>query len=359
MERDLQLLRSLVAGDAAAAHGVLGDPSIDLPAFFGFVRRHQLGSFAYLRLQEFGLASRLPRPILAAAKATALLERDLGERLVAQMASLGEMFEAAGIPVIFIKGPLLATRYYGSVDGRSSCDLDVLIRTAADLARTDSLLLENGFERDFRVLLSRRLSRYFAHHFEYRQGSLPLDVHWALQRHFTFDIDYARVWSTAARVEFGGRCYAATSDEYEIVLQVLGVLTDLQVGKLTLRPLVDLVHMLARVDEYFDWTAFLEARRREHTLRPTAFVLALALDVIGHRSDFPQLVAELAPVLATLPSTSRAHRGLLEGQPSDIGQKLLALRIYEAPLAASLAWWALSLPFRLAVYGVAGRRARA
>jgi hypothetical protein len=53
-----------------------------------------------------------------------------------------------------------------------------------------------------------------------------------------------------------------------------------------------------------------------------------------------------------LPSTAAARRAVLESRPLDLGQKLLALRIYETPLAASVSWWLVSLPFRVAAYGI-------
>jgi Uncharacterised nucleotidyltransferase len=351
MTRDLVLLRSLVAMDAAAVRGALADPATDLAAFFGFARRHQLGAFCYWALQRLGLAKGLPPPLLAAAKAASLLERTLSERLLDRLQELGPLFERGGVPVMFMKGPLFAKRYYGSLDARSVSDLDILVEPA-DLARVEKLLLQAGFERAFRIPVSRRLARLFAHHFEYRRDSLPLDVHWALQRHFSFAIDYGRVWSTAVEVELAGRTFRATSDEYEIVLQILGVVTDLQVGKLTLRPLVDLVHVLGTVDGSMDWRGFLAARDRERILRPSAYVLALTLETMGCRERFPELCAALAPTLETLPPTALAGGAVLASQPLDVKQKLLALRIYEAPLVASLAWWLVSLPFRMAVYGV-------
>jgi hypothetical protein len=348
----LALLRSLVARDANAVRGALADPATDLPRFFGFVRRHQLGSFCYWTLQGLGISSLLPPPLRAATKAAALLERTLSERLLEQMRELGERFDRAGVPVMFIKGPLLAKRYYGSLDARSVCDLDILVKAPADLTAVETLLLEDGFERAFRIPGSRRVARFFAHHFEYRRDSLPLDVHWALQRHFSFAIDYERVWSTAVKVDLAGGTFLTTSDEYECVLQILGVLTDLQVGKLTLRPLVDLVRILETMDGATDWQEFLAMRKRERILRATAYVLGLALDVMGCGPRFPALGAGLAPTLGTLPPTALAHGALLASRPLDVRQKLLALRIYEAPLSATLAWWLVSLPFRMAVYGV-------
>lgn len=355
MTRNLALVRSLVAMDADAVRQALLDPDTDLAAFFGFVHRHQLGAFSYVSLKRLGLAERLPAPLLRAAKAAWLLERAPTERALALLRDLGPLFERGGVRVMFLKGPLLAKRYYASLDARNVADLDVLIREPGDLRKVEAVLLQAGFEPAFRVPLSRTLAHVFAHHFEYRRGGVPLDVHWALQRHFSFNINYDRVWATAAHVDLEGHTFLATSDEYEIVLQVLGVITDLQVGKLTLRPLVDLIHMLNTVGGSIDWQSFLAARERERILRPTAYVLKLALDVMERCSDFADLCAAIAPTLRELPPTALAHRALLASRPLDFGQKLLALRIYDAPLIASLGWWLVSLPVRMTVYGVMPR----
>ena len=213
-------------------------------------------------------------------------------------------------------------------------------------------MLVAGFEPCFRTLLDRRACRRFPHHFEYRRDGLPLDVHLELQRHFSFAIDYGRLRRTAVRAPFAGRLYPATSDEYELVLQILGILTDLQVGRLTLRSLVDVYRVVQTIDATTDWDSFLAQRARERIARPAVYVLALGLDVFEARDRFPALAAALEPRLAGLPSRAVARRAVLESRPLDPGQKTLALRLYETSLPAAFAWWLATLPFRFAVYGV-------
>ncbi len=346
------MLRALVRGDVSALRETLADPATDVAGFLRFAHRHQLGSYAYWSLQRLGLARSLPPPLLAATKASAFVERARSERLALLLDELGELFDAAGARALFIKGPLFAQRFYGSLEARGFSDLDVLIPAPTDSDRIERLLRGAGFEPAFRVLGTRRLTRYFAHHFEYRRDTLPLDVHWALQRHFTFAIDYPRLWATSVRVELGGRTFGAASDEYELVLQILGVLTDLQVGKLSLRTVVDVFRVLETVEGEMDWHDFLAWRARERILRPALFVLALTLDVLDCRDGFPTLCEALDAGRHRIPSTQAARRAVLESRPLDLEQKLLALRLYEAPLPTSLAWWLLSLPFRIAAYGI-------
>jgi hypothetical protein len=352
---ELALLRAVVRTDADALRARLSDTTVDPGRFLRFAHRNQLGAYVYWTLQQLGLASLLPPPLLAAAKASALLTRIKNEKLARHLGDLGDLFDRAGTRVLFIKGPLFAERFYGSIDARGLADLDILIRAPGDLDGVEALLLRAGYEPAFRLPVGRALTQRFVHHFEYRREALPLDVHWALQAHFTFAIDYARVWQTAFRSTFGTRSFETTSDEYELVLQILGVLTDLQVGKLGLRSMVDIYRILKRVDAAMDWPGFFDWRARERILRPAVYALALALDVLDCHHEFAALHAALEPRRSSLPPTDPACRAVLASRPLALGQKLLALRIYETSLARSVGWWLVSLPVRLAVHGVTRR----
>ncbi|HEX6106794.1 MAG TPA: nucleotidyltransferase family protein [Gemmatimonadales bacterium] len=347
----MTLLRACVREDEAALRAALTSPATDVAGCLAFAHEHRLAGFVWARVERLGLTGLLPPAQLAAAAAGALFERARSERLTAELRRLGELLQADGVPVLFLKGPLLARRFYGGLDARAAADLDLFIRSP-DLARVEALLGAAGYAPAFRVLLSRRLSRYFTHHFEYRRDGLPLDVHWAFQRHFSFAIDYRRVWTTTERAELGGRVYEVLSPEYELVLQLLGIQTDLQVGKLALRSAVDVYHILRAMEGAIDWGEFCARRGRERILRPSAYVLAMVLELLHCREEFPALAAALEPALSELPSTSPGVRAALDSRTRSPGQKLLALRLYETPLAAALSWWLVSLPFRLAVYGV-------
>jgi len=351
------VLRSLVTGDVDDTRHRLADPTFHLPDLLRFAYRHQLGAFVYAALRQAGLVDMLPSAVRVAAKASALRERTRIERLAALQGEVAEGLEAAGIEVLFLKGLLLARRYYGSIDARGIADLDLLVRDPRDLPRVQSVLIERGFEPAFRVPLTLGLALRFAHHFEYRREDLPLDVHWVLQRHFSFALDHDRIWATSVRVSLEDeRIYSATSDEYELVLQILGVVTDLQVGKLTLRPMVDIYRIAKVLDSRMSWREFLSRRDQERIGRPTAYVLALALDVLDCREELAGLASALAGRSDPLPPTDPAFRALIQSRPLAIRQKLLALRTYETSLPAAFSWWLLSLPFRLGVYGVTRRR---
>jgi Uncharacterised nucleotidyltransferase len=354
---EVAILRTLVERDVASVQRTLSDPGTDVAAFLRFAHHHQLAAFVYSTLQELGIARVLPPRTLTATRMVAMRELAAGERLRAQLHALGDILRPAGTTVLFIKGPLFAKRFYPSIEARGLFDLDILVR-ADDLDTIETLLVRHGFESVMPVPVSRALARRFAHHVEYVRHGVPLDVHWQLQAHFTFAIDYARLRATSARIPLDGRTYDATSDEYELVLQCLGVLTDLQVGKLKLRSVVDIYRVLATVGGTLDWTEFFEWRAHERILRPSLYVLALVLDLLNCWQQFPGLRSALEARHQSLPPIRAGIEALFESRPRALGHKLLALRLYEAPLAANLAWWVMSLPFRLAIYGVTPRLLR-
>ena len=228
-------------------------------------------------------------------------------------------------------------------------DLDLLVRGGRDLRRVERLLLEDGYARRSGLLGGRRHSMRFTHHFEYRKGDVSVEVHWVLQRHFTLAIDEDQVWRSATRVGFRGDIYRAASDEYELVLQILGVFTDLQVGRLGLKPFVDMYRLLKLLADDLDWEAFFRRRARERLASIAAYVLALLLDVMDCGDEHPARCLRETLERRRVPR-SAGLRYVLNGRRLDARQKLAALRLYETSLPRALGWWALSLPFRLAVY---------
>ncbi len=177
-------------------------------------------------------------------------------------------------------------------------------------------------------------------------------MHWALQRHFSFRFEEERIWRDAWRVRFGDLECRAISDEYQLVAQILGVLTDLQVGKLTLKPFVDMYWIIEQLDDQMDWEEFFLVRRRERLFAISVYALALFLRLLDCAEDCPRLAATLDRFrdARSCPDAS-AMLHVLRSDRLATRQKLAALRLYETSLPGALGWWLVSLPFRLAVYG--------
>src|SRR5581483_7674531 len=183
LHTSLTLVRAIVADTPTSAARALHDPAFDPAEFAGFAEQHRLLGFAYRELARWELSDRLPERELARAKAYYLRQWSKNERLAGELARLWIAATRAGLEVLSLKGPLFSQRYFGDLDARAISDLDFLVRRERDADALERVLLADGYTRESRLLLGRRLSRAFSHHFEYRKGDLVVEVHWVLQRH--------------------------------------------------------------------------------------------------------------------------------------------------------------------------------
>jgi hypothetical protein len=178
---------------------------------------------------------------------------------------------------------------------------------------------------------------------------VPLDLHWVLRRHSSFALDYSDLWRRKRQVKVHDVEFLALDVEYDLVLQLLSIHTDVEVGIIRLKSVVDLYAILTRVAPTLSWAPFF-ARRAEEGLLPIAVnVLDLALDVLDCRDEF-----------AALAESIEQHRGklvlidlyvklnLIRGTGGAMQRKAWALRLYDTSPMRALYWWGLSLPFRLA-----------
>jgi len=147
-----------------------------------------------------------------------------------------------------------------------------------------------------------------------------------------------------------GRTYDVLADEDEVVLGVLSLLRDIERGGGKLKNLVDLFRILDALDARQDWEAFLDARKRERTLGPTVNVLRLCFLLAGGVGGIPNLRSALGRYAAyDVPARLTPHPFVLAPARFSLGNKIWSARVHETSLPAWLAWWALSLPFRVAV----------
>jgi len=108
------------------------------------------------------------------------------------------------IPVIPLKGPMLADRIYGGVNLRSSRDLDLLVHPQ-DIPAASSVLEKLEFAKASRV----------GHHTHWLRGTTLVELHHDVGNPRVFDFDTALAWKRAKPREFLGQpvWQFASSDE--------------------------------------------------------------------------------------------------------------------------------------------------
>ena len=99
------------------------------------------------------------------------------ERLVRELEPISTLLGAAGHEIILLKGPYLATRFFGGMNRREFYDLDILIRRE-DLPAVERLLVRSGYIQKSSTLLNRSLTTYFTHAFDFVKPNVAVDLHW-------------------------------------------------------------------------------------------------------------------------------------------------------------------------------------
>ena len=344
-----EALAAIVRGDLDAAARFARDSAFDAARFVAFAAEHQLAGFVHAAMAGTPMQAALPAAARERLSGAFLRQWAINERLAQELREVSRTFESAGCPFILLKGLHLAIAYHGGADRRGMSDLDLLVRKD-DLARAVSLLVGRGYERSVGGLLSWRIASTFTHACELQRNGIPLDLHWALVTHPSYRLDYDEIWARRRRFDADGAEVHVLDDEHALTFQVLAVAKDLELGTVTLKAFADLYAITRAFDAEQAWEPFFAARTRERTARTAAAMLALMLSIFDATGDFSALDACL-----DRSGSPPAPAGLVERvamRRRSLGDRLWAVGLYETSLLRAGAWWALSLPFRVAAHGM-------
>jgi hypothetical protein len=285
-------------------------------------------------------------------------QRDRTALLLETLAELQSLFREAGVPLMLLKGPGLAQRYYGDVCHRGYGDLDVLVPLRSRRSAL-GLIEAAGFRRLSKLPGGPALNAYFVHGFDYVREKADLDVHWRLSRHPSLRVDESRLWAERGCWQHGGLSIDVLSELDDIVLGAIALVRDAERGGAKAKNVLDLLKVMAAADALTDWDMFLDRCTREGTHGPVVNVAAVCLEMAGT----PVVAPRLAETLAR--HRWRIVRARAAGEPLaflpatlGVGNRWWAARVYDGTPLTSLWWWACSLPFRMAVHQRSAPRSR-
>lgn len=355
------LFNALLARDAAATEACLRAPDFALDRFRAFADLHQLSGFLYRHVAGSALQDLLPATYLDYLGERYALQHQRCETVLREAAGILTAFSAAQLPVLFLKGPFLAQQFYGDMRQRFHWDIDILV-PREEVVAADRLIRDMGYSRLSLVLLSNGAMTHFTHTYDYhkriagqeqpvRRQFLPLDLHWRLRSHFSFRLDYRSIWQQRTDCRLQERMFPVLSAEYALVMNVLGIFVDIELGTIRLKNMLDLYKILATVDPVMDWDAFIERRSAENIAVIVLNVIDLMLDILACRDRFPGVASLLEKQRAAIRLTLAADKyRLLERSRSAVFNRRWAHHLYQAPVIRSFLWTVTSLPFRVAAH---------
>ncbi len=344
---ELAALAGIVRGEPDLFIAARRAASFDEQAFVDFLHRHQLAGFVHARIDGTPARDALSPAAWERLTGAYLHQWATNERLAAELRRLTLLLAAEDCPFLLLKGLHLALSYYGGSDRRGFTDLDLLVHPA-DVERTLAVLEHDGFRRRSRALFGRRLAARFTHACELTRQETAVDLHWVFVRHPAYRIDYDAVWSRSRGLDAAGAAVRVLDDGYAHTFQCLAILKDLELGTLKLKSFVDLHFLTTACEARLDWDPFLVTCERERTLRPVVAALSLLLRLFESSERFPRLGQSLSAVAAS-PAPDGILSRLVGGRRSAT-DRMWALRMQDPSMVRAAAWWAVSLPFRIAAH---------
>lgn len=330
----------LVDNDEALANDlVAGRRRIE--AFAMLVERHRLGCYLASRLEGSPLQEMLPADLWESIRRRRQQQEQCTGAILQELRWLLPHLQAAGIPVMLLKGPELASRFHGGLHERGYGDLDLLVRDR-DRRATLELLTDLGYERRSRVLLSRTLMAQVTHGFDYVRQGVRLDLHWCLSRQPGFRIDEEGFWARAERWPVAGLEATVPHPADELHHLLISAFADLQRGALRLQSLLDLKAVMDAIHP-FQEAAFLAARQQERTAEVCGAMLAIHRALLPGQGHCAPLGRSHEPV-----SERSWILKLLEPAPLGLPVKLWCARRLPVSLPQYALWWLTSLPLRTA-----------
>lgn len=228
--------------------------------------------------------------------------------LSAELMRLAKRFDAAGIPAIPFKGPVLAASAYGDVTLRHFSDLDILVRKT-DIPAARRLMLSLGYRskspapEDEPDHAAFRAPNHYI--FLRPDGLSRVDLQWRIaEPYFSFSLDRDQLWGGLMPIALpGGTVYSFEPTNMLLVLCIHGSKHRWE----KLKWVCDVSEVLRRYRSVIDWQAFQRSASRLRAERMAGLGLLLAQDVLG--ADFPVPVSrhlETSPDIQKLARSTRA-----------------------------------------------------
>ena len=199
--------------DAApeAAAQLAGLKESEWPAFLDYAASHGV-----LALLAPALARCEPPAAIRDAVERRLAVQSIWSRHVAEsLSALLDLFAREGIQVCALKGPVLATRFYGDPSDRPSIDIDLLVRPG-QLGRAREALLRAGYAGDSEPSAAYLIEH--AHHLHFTRESAPeLELHFQAYHGLGTVIPAAALMDGADEIDFAGRPTLVPRTEDELI----------------------------------------------------------------------------------------------------------------------------------------------
>lgn len=217
------------------------------------------------------------------------------------------------LPVIALKGLVLAKDIYGDIALRPMHDMDLLLKEK-DLVRAGRILLALGYKQDFPAWESMLKTYHHLPPFENKNGSI-VELHWNI---VTPDspvaVDLEGLWERARLIKVDNVAVRAFSPEDLFLHLCIHACFHLQTV-LDLIPFCDMAGLLKTSAAKIDWQLVISRARRWGAQKCVYLMLLLVRELLGAAPP-DKIMAELKPGDYQPAFLSEALEQILDEKPS-------------------------------------------
>lgn len=245
--------------------------------------RHRVWLLLFRRLEAL-LGERLPPALQNEIRERRQRMRIHATFLARELGRISEAFEDRGLPLLSLKGPVLAHVAYGDIATRRYVDLDVLV-PGARFEEADRLLREMGYSdppgKTGLMGWRRRAARLLAGQWPYvqAQGAFVVDLHSRLlPPSFSFPVAFEAFWDRSVPVELSDGVTARrfSREDMILILAYHGLKNQWR----ALKHITDLAGLICS-EPGPDWDVLIRRARETKATRVLALGLSLARDLLA------------------------------------------------------------------------------
>ncbi len=345
----LSIVKHAVYGNWERVQRAVDSEEFEPRSFQQFLIDHHLAGQFYSLVAQSPVETLFPEEFLGVIFGKYRFQRERNEKLLENTRELKTILDNNRIPFVVLKGVYFAHRFHGSIDQRFTWDIDILVKPE-DIKRTINSLLASGYQDNTGVITNNAFTRRFVHAVGLHRNEIELDLHWLIRNRPAFRIDYDRIWSSLQAYTLYDMTIDVLGDEYNLLIVVLGIATDLEQGKSRLRDFYDLLFLLRELDHEFDWELFFDNRDGEKTTKVCVNVLEIFLLLFNARSNYQNLARAIVnrSNLLCFQEPEKAYR-LINGARQNFRNRLWFARIYPSGPWRYALWWMLTAPMRYAL----------
>ncbi|MBY0164633.1 nucleotidyltransferase family protein [Cytobacillus firmus] len=186
---------------------------INWGVFLDLVIHHRVYSIVFLKLKNLGSNSILiPQEIMN--KLQQLFTKNAYKmlELTREMGVVCKRFAENDVPLILLKGPVLAVTLYGDISRRTSKDLDLFV-DVEDVNKSMDILLESGYQMKDEKLLNNWLIKTHHLSFVHPVHHVQIELHWRLNPNLRAAPTFKDFWNRKNEVSISNQTYYYLGNE--------------------------------------------------------------------------------------------------------------------------------------------------